>query len=86
MDDDGDPPAFIMRAVTLTPGSERAYDTREWGDAIVAVARGEIELEWPSGASRRFGQGALLCLKGLSLRALRNCGRDLAVLVAVSRR
>jgi hypothetical protein len=84
MDDDS--PAFVMRAVTLTPGSERAYEEREWRDALVAVARGEIELVWPSGASRRFERGALLCLSGLSLRALRNRRRDLAVLVAVSRR
>jgi hypothetical protein len=82
----GDSPAFVMRAVTLTPGSERAYDEREWLDAIVAVARGEIELVWPSGASRPFGRGALLCLSGLSLRAVRNRRRDPAVLVAVSRR
>lgn len=86
MDDDGEPADFAMRAVALEPGSERAYDEREWRDAIVAVARGEVELEWPSGARRRFGRGALLCLTGLSLRALRNRGRDLAVLVAVSRR
>jgi hypothetical protein len=81
-----DSPAFVMRAVTLSPGSERAYDAREWRDAIVAVARGEIELAWSSGASRRFGRGALLCLSGLSLRAVRNRGREVAVLVSVSRR
>jgi hypothetical protein len=81
-----DSPAFVMRAVALSPGSERAYDEREWRDAIVAVARGEIELVWSSGTSRRFARGALLCLSGLSLRAVRNRRRDLAVLVAVSRR
>lgn len=80
-----DSPAFVMRAVTLTPGSERAYDEREWRDALVAVVRGEIELVWSSGTSRRFGRGALLCLNGLSLRAVRNRRGDLAVLLTVSR-
>jgi hypothetical protein len=86
MDDDGGPPAFVLRAVTVAPGSERAYDEREWRDALVVVRRGEIELEWLGGASRRFRRGDLLCLTGLQLRALHNRGGDTVLLVAVSRR
>jgi quercetin dioxygenase-like cupin family protein len=81
-----DAPAFVVRAVAVASGSERAYDEHEWHDALVAVARGEIELEWLSGTSHRFRRGDLLCLSGLTLRALHNPGREPALLVAVSRR
>jgi hypothetical protein len=86
MDDDGEAPAFVLRAVALAPGCRRAYDEAEWRDAIVVVRRGEIELEGLSGASYRFRRGDLLWLAGLPLRALHNAGRERAVLVAVSRR
>lgn len=79
-------PAFRVRNVTVAPDRSRAYDAREWRDAIVVVARGEIELEDAGGNRRRFGRGAILGLAGLPLRALHNRGRKPAVLVAVSRR
>jgi hypothetical protein len=66
-------------------GAARIYNEAEWRDALVLVARGEIELEAVSGDSRRFGRGSVLCLVGLSLRALRSRGTEPAVLVAVSR-
>jgi hypothetical protein len=84
--DDGDRAPFVLRAVLVAPGCERAYDEREWRDALVVVGRGEIELEWLGGARHRFGRGAFLCLSGLRLRVLRNRGGDPALLVAVSRR
>jgi hypothetical protein len=80
------PPSFHVRAVTVAPGDERAYDPAEWGDALVVVERGEIELEGASGTRVRFCCGDVLWLSGLPLRALRNCGREPAVLVAVARR
>jgi quercetin dioxygenase-like cupin family protein len=86
MDGSRDAPAFMLRAVSVAPGAERAYDEHEWRDALVAVTGGEIELEWLSGTSHRFGRGDLLCLSGLRLRALSNPGREPALLVAVSRR
>jgi quercetin dioxygenase-like cupin family protein len=86
MDGNGDAPAFVLRAVSVAPGAERAYDEHEWHDAIVAVARGEIELEWLCGTSYSFKRGDLLCLAGLRLKALHNRGREPALLVAVSRR
>jgi hypothetical protein len=80
------PPAFERRVVTIPAGSERAFDEREWRDAIVVVERGEVELECSGGSYRQFGRGDVLWLSGLPLRALRNRGREPAWLVAVSRR
>jgi hypothetical protein len=76
---------FELRTVTMEVGAARIYNEAEWRDALVVVARGEIELEAVSGDSRRFGRGSVLCLVGLSLRALRSRGPEPAVLVAVSR-
>ena len=84
--DVGGAPAFVLRAVAVEPGCERAYDEAEWRDAIVSVARGEIELEAESGARRRFGAGDVLWLDGLPLRTLRCRGPEPALLLAVSRR
>ena len=80
------PSGFELRTVTMEVGAARIYNDAEWRDALVVVARGEIELEAVSGDSRRFGRGSVLCLVGLSLRALRSRGTEPAVLVAVSRR
>ena len=79
------PSGFELRTVTMEVGAARIYNEAEWRDALVLVARGEIELEAVSGDSRRFGRGSVLCLVGLSLRALRSRGTEPAVLVAVSR-
>ena len=81
-----DPPGFRLRAVAVEVGGVRIYDEAEWRDALVVVARGEIELESVGGDSRRFASGSVLCLAGLPLRALRSRGTEPAVLVAVSRR
>lgn len=78
-------PAFDARRVVLAPGAERAFDEAEWRDAIVVVESGEIELECHGGSRHRFRSGDMLWLTGLSLCALRSCGRGPAVLVAVSR-
>ena len=80
------PPAFELLVVTLAPGGERPFDAVEWRDAIVAVERGEIELESRSGGRAPFSRGAVVHLTGLPLRALHNRGPDLAVLTVVRRR
>jgi hypothetical protein len=82
-----DPPrGFEVRAVAVEAGVERIYNEAEWRDALVLVARGEIELQAVDGDVRCFGRGAVLCLVGLPLRTLRSRGTEPAVLVAVSRR
>lgn len=80
------PPGFTVRAVAVEAGCERRYDEAEWRDAIVVVARGEIELECVGGDSARFDCGSVLWFVGLPLRALRASGSEPALLVAVSRR
>lgn len=82
----GIPPAFRIRTVAVAPGRERAYDEGDWRDALVVVERGEIELECLAGSRRRFESGNVLWLVGLPLRAVRNRGREAALLVAISRR
>jgi predicted enzyme related to lactoylglutathione lyase len=77
--------SFCVKAVTIAPGAERAYDAAEWCDAIVSVERGELELECVSGGRRRFGRGSLIWLCDLPLRALRSTSTDSVLLVAVSR-
>ena len=80
------PPTFELRLVTIPPGGVRAYQEAEWRDALVVVERGSIELETRHGRRRAFATGDMLCLVGLSLRALHNHGRESVLLVAVSRR
>jgi hypothetical protein len=80
------PPSFERRLVVVDPGRMREYDEREWGDALVIVECGEIELEAALGGRWRFGRGDILWLMGLPLRAIRNSGREPVILVAVSRK
>jgi len=80
------PPAFELRMVVVAPGRDRIYEEAEWLDAIVVVERGEIELQCLGGSRRCFRRGDVLWLSGLRLCALRNPGREPAVLVAVRRR
>jgi quercetin dioxygenase-like cupin family protein len=78
--------AFAWRAVVVAPGGEHAYDEAEWRDAIVLVARGELELDCDDGSRPCFHRGAILWLVGLPVRTLQNRGTEPTVLVAVSRR
>jgi hypothetical protein len=77
---------FDVREVVIAAGVELPYDRAEWEDALVIVDGGEIELECVLGSRARFQLGDILCLAGLSLRALRNPGDEPALLVAVARR
>jgi hypothetical protein len=75
-----------LRGVSIEPGCRRPYDPAEWHGALVVVERGAIELECPSGARWRFEAGAVLCLAGLSIRALCNERSEPVLLSALSRR
>ena len=76
---------FARRRVVLEPGDRRPFEEREWDDALVIVERGEVDLEYRSGARLRFIAGDMLWLTGLPLRSLRNPGAEPAVLPTVSR-
>lgn len=80
------PPGFDMAVVIVDPGDSRAYRETDWRDALVVVERGKIQLEASGGGRRDFATGDVLCLVGLSLRALHNPGPEPTVLVAVSRK
>jgi hypothetical protein len=79
------PSPFERRVVVLAPGHTCVYNDADWWGAIVVVEYGQIELEGLDGSRRRFGQGDILWLARLPLRALHNRGHTPAVLVAVSR-
>jgi hypothetical protein len=77
---------FDRRVVSVPPGRARQYVEADWRDALVVVARGEVELEARGGTRRSFPRGAVLSLAGLPLRALHNHGDEPVELVAVRRR
>ena len=77
------PSGFELRTVTMEVGAAGTTAKPSGATRYVVVARGELELEAVGGDSRRFGRGSVLCLVGLSLRALRSRGTEPAVLVAV---
>ena len=79
------PPGFECRAVTIEPGGDRIYHDAEWQDALVLIARGEIELEWRDGRRHRLASGEVFWLAGLPLRRIHNDGAESAQLVAISR-
>jgi hypothetical protein len=80
------PDAFELLVITLAPGRVRAFEPAEWRDGIVVVERGAVELQGRDGDRARFERGAVMALTGLPLFALRNHGRDMAVLAVVRRR
>lgn len=80
------PAAFEIRVLTVAPGGTRMYQESEWRDSLVVVEHGRIQLEGTGGSRRDFVTGDVLCLLGLSLRALHNLGSEPVVLVAVSRK
>jgi len=80
------PLGFEVRAVGVEPGGHRIYNEAEWGDAIVIVGCGEIELECLRGTTRGFRCGDVLWLADLPLRAIHNRGQEPVLLFAVSRR
>jgi hypothetical protein len=80
------PEAFELLVITLAPGRVRAFAPAEWRDGIVVVERGAVDLETCGGDRARFSRGAVMSLTGLPVRALRNAGRDTAVLAVVRRR
>ncbi|MGH3082350.1 MAG: hypothetical protein ACRDNH_14640 [Gaiellaceae bacterium] len=80
------PPGFELRAVEVEAGGHRIYHAAEWRDSLVALARGEIELECVDGERRCLERGDIFWLADLPLRALHNPGDGPALLLAVSRR
>jgi hypothetical protein len=76
---------FARRVVVLAPGDRRPYRAEEWGDALVSIDSGEIQLEGRGQPPRPFRRGDLLWFEGLGLSAINNPGPEPAVLVVTSR-
>ena len=77
--------ALVKRRVVIPPGIRYPYDAREWAGALVIVEHGVVDLEWPTGVAA-FATGSALWLADLPLLALRACGPEPVVLVALTRR
>jgi hypothetical protein len=80
------PPWAGVRLLAIGPGCRHAYDPDEWTGALVVVERGTLVLEAVGGCCVPFGQGAMLPLGAVSLRAIHNPGPGVTVLSALSRR
>lgn len=80
------PGHFVVRVVTLATGEARPVDPEEWGDALVVVEQGHVEIEIAGGARYTFDRGAVLALTGMSGGTIRNLGDDPAVVATVRRR
>lgn len=80
------PERFSRRVIRLDAGEERAFDAREWHDALVVLEAGALELVGEAGTRTRLSSGSILWLAGLPLGTLRNVGAHPAVLVALTRR
>jgi hypothetical protein len=73
------------QVVELAADEQLPIDAAAWGDAIVFLETGEVELECVAGERRRFAAGAVLCFRP-PVRFLRNSGSESARLIAISRR
>jgi hypothetical protein len=78
--------AFERRVLVAAAGGVHPVAQADWRDALVEVVHGEISLELSNGERLRFAGGSVLWLYGLPVRALHNCGPDVAVVVALRRR
>ena len=79
-------PAFARRVLVLAAGGVLDVVQAEWRDALVEVVQGEISLELADARWHHVAGGDVLWLYGLPVRALHNCGQEVAVLVALRRR
>ncbi len=79
------PEGFSRRVFRVPPERELGLEPDRLPDAIVLVERGELEVECPAGARRRFGRGSLIPIGRLPASRLRSVGPRPLVLVAVSR-
>ncbi len=57
----------------------------DWGDTLIVVKGGDVELECCSGRRARFGSGAVLTLAALPVRRLVNPGGKPILLLVVTR-
>jgi hypothetical protein len=79
------PDGFAMRVYRAAPGRDLGLDPAPAPGAIVVVEEGELELECPAGACRRFGRGSMIPIARLRVAHLRSVGSRPLVLVAVAR-
>jgi quercetin dioxygenase-like cupin family protein len=76
---------FSSRTVELPPAAALDHAAVPWGDAMVIVVEGEIEVACSGGARCCFHRGDVLTFARLPLHRVRNRGSEPARLFAVWR-
>ena len=79
------PEAFARSVVTIPVGGSLPCAGLLWGDALVIVGRGVLEVETWDGSRSRFSTGAVLAVPELPAGLLHNSGTEPVHLVAVRR-
>jgi quercetin dioxygenase-like cupin family protein len=80
------PSQFRVRTLSLQPHDGIDYHEADWGEALIVVEHGELEIECATGRCVRFQEGAVLTFAGLTLRRLHNPGDKPLVVNVLSRR
>ena len=79
------PEGFARSVVTIGVGGSVSCSDVIWGDALVIVGRGALEVETSDGSRTRFGTGAVLAVTELPASRLHQSGREPVQLIAVRR-
>ena len=83
----GDPPAWLERwVIVVAAGETLAGAALAWPAAIVVLEHGAVVLEHAGGGRLCLDEGAVFCVAGLRLRAIRNEGSQAAVIACARRR
>ncbi len=77
------PPAWLERhVITVAGATTLPYVADTWTGAMAIVECGSVVLEHAAGAELHLDEGAVVCLAGLDLRAIRNATSTAVMAVA----
>jgi hypothetical protein len=79
------PEGFARSVVTICVGGSVSCPGVIWGDALVVVGHGALEVETSDGSRTRFPTGAVLAVAELPASRLHNIGTEPVRLIAVRR-
>jgi hypothetical protein len=76
---------FELRRIELAPGAVLPFRSSEWRGCLVVVENGGIELETINGPRASFAVGSVLGFEGISIRQIRSCTNEPAIISIVRR-